>query len=76
MDNSVDYCYTILPEGIENVPKRFAISFCNKWMVGKADFIISYVEHDWGGAAKFSNMAKRKGKKVINIAEIFSKIEE
>jgi len=27
------YANTMLPEGIENVPKRFAIVWRNKWMV-------------------------------------------
>lgn len=28
-----DFSNTILPEGIETVPKRFAISYRNKWMI-------------------------------------------
>ena len=68
-NNYIDYTYTVLPEGIEKIPKRFAISFCNNWMLDKADVILSFIQHDWGGAAQFVNKAKRKGKRVINMAE-------
>lgn len=56
-----------LPEGIENVPKRFAISYRNKWMINESDYVITYVKHSAGGASKFKEMAQRKGKTVINL---------
>lgn len=58
---------TIFPEGIEAVPKRFAISWRNKWMLNRADIVVTYVTHNFGGAAQFSNMAKRQGKKIIEV---------
>lgn len=58
---------TILPEGIETVPKRFAISYRNKWMVEQSDIVVTYVTHSTGGAYKFMKLAKRKGKTVINL---------
>ena len=58
---------TIFPEGIEFVPKRFAIGFRNRWMVAAADCVISYVTHSWGGAAKYAKRAERKGAIVINL---------
>lgn len=60
---------TIYPEGIETVPVKFAIEYRNKWMIERANFVIAYVKHDFGGAAKFAKIAKKKGKQVINIAE-------
>lgn len=62
-----DYSDTIFPEGIETVPKRFAISWRNRWMLKQADYVVTYVTHSWGGAARFAEMAKRQHKKVINI---------
>ncbi len=59
---------TFLPEGIETVPKRFAISWRNKWMVRESDVVLSYITHSWGGAAQFVEYAERQGKEVINIA--------
>lgn len=60
---------TILPEGIETVPPRFAIWHRNKWMVEQSEYVITYTTHDFGGAAQFKEMAQRKKKVVIEIAE-------
>lgn len=59
---------TTLPEGIENVPKKHAISYRNDYMVKKCDTVICYITHDWGGAAQFVDKARRKGKNIINLA--------
>ena len=64
-----DYTNTILPEGIETVPKRFAISYRNKWMVEQSDVVVTYVTHSFGGAAQFKTMAERQGKTVIELSE-------
>ena len=64
-----DHSNTILPEGIETVPKRFAISYRNKWMVEQSDVVVTYVTHSFGGAAQFKAMAQRQGKKVIELSE-------
>ena len=60
---------TLVPEGIESVPKRFAISFSNNYMVNESDTVVCYITHDWGGAAQFVNKAEKKGKVIINLAE-------
>ena len=64
-----DYTNTILPEGIETAPKRFAISYRNKWMVEQADIVITYVTHGFGGAAQFKALAERQGKTVIELSD-------
>lgn len=64
-----DYTNTILPEGIETVPKRFAISYRNKWMVEQSDVVVTYVTRTYGGAAQFKEMAERQGKTVIELSE-------
>lgn len=58
---------TLLPDGIEIGPVRFAIDRRNNWMVEQADYVITHVKHSWGGAAKFKELAEKKGKTVINI---------
>ncbi len=68
-DNNEDYSDSVYPEVLANVPKRFAISKRNEWMITQSDFVISYVTHSTGGAAKFTDSAKKKGKTVFNIAE-------
>ena len=60
---------TLLPEGIETVPKRFAISYRNKWMIEQTDVVVTYVTHSFGGAAQFKAMAERQGKTVIELSE-------
>ena len=62
-----DFTNTLLPEGIESVPKRFAISYRNKWMIQQADAVVTYVTHSFGGAARFKAMAERQGKTVIEL---------
>ena len=57
--------YTILPEGIEIVPPRFAIDYRNKWMIEHSDIVITYVTHDFGGAAKFKQFAEKSNKVII-----------
>ncbi|MBR2885932.1 MAG: hypothetical protein IKB93_14265 [Clostridia bacterium] len=60
---------TIYPEGLETVPKRFAISWRNKWMIQQSDFVVTYVTHNFGGAWQFKAMAERQGKMVIELSE-------
>ena len=60
---------TLLPEGIETIPKRFAISYRNKWMIRLSDVVVTYVTHTYGGAAQFKEMAERQGKTVIELSE-------
>ena len=64
-----DYTNTIYPEGIETAPKRFAISWRNKWMIEQSDVVVTYVTHTYGGAAQFKAMAQRQGKMVIELSE-------
>ena len=65
----IDYCDTIYPEGLEKSPPKFAIINRNKWMINQSDYVVVYVDNIVGGAVKFKEMAERKGKIVINIAE-------
>ena len=58
---------TLLPEGIETIPKRFAISYRNKWMIQQSDIVVTYVTRTYGGAAQFKELAERQGKTVIEL---------
>lgn len=60
---------TLYPDGLESVPRRFAISRRNEWMVSRSDIVICYITHSSGGAAKYCDMARRKGKEIINLGE-------
>ena len=66
LDRAVDvtaYDGTIYPP-LEKVPRRFAISRRNEWMVDYSDVVVAYVIHEWGGAATTLRYAIKK-KKVI-----------
>lgn len=60
---------TLLPDGIENIPPRYAISWRNEWMLHQADFVITYINHEWGGAAKYAQKAARLKKTVIPLGD-------
>ena len=66
-DYPEDYSDTMLPEGIEEAPPRFAIVWRNKWMLRQADYVVTYVTHSWGGAAQFAAMSEKQRKEVINL---------
>ncbi len=67
---------SVIYPGLEDKPPRYAISYRNKYMVEKADLVIAYINRDWGGAYKTYSYAKKKGKKIINLAEIYSNINQ
>ena len=58
------YDETIYPP-LESVPKRFAISRRNEWMVRGSDAVVAYVTHGWGGAAKTLEYARRQKKEIL-----------
>ena len=62
-----DYADTMLPEGIEAVHPRFAISWRNTWMLKQSAYVVTYITHSWGGAAQFAEKAERQKKTVINL---------
>jgi uncharacterized phage-like protein YoqJ len=66
--NTEKYDGTTYPP-LESVPKRFAISRRNQWMVDQSDVVIAYVTHSWGGAAKTLEYAHRKHKRIINYGD-------
>ena len=64
-----EYDGIIYPE-IEHVPLRFAISHRNRWMAEKAELVIAYVSHSFGGAYSMLKAAKSQKKEIINLASL------
>jgi uncharacterized phage-like protein YoqJ len=62
-----DFSDTMLPEGIESVHPRYAISWRNNWMLKQSDYVVTYITHSWGGAAQYAEKASRQKKHVINL---------
>lgn len=58
---------TMLPEGMELAHPRYASSRRNKWMLNQADYVLTYISHSWGGAARWAEKAQREGKQVYNL---------
>jgi uncharacterized phage-like protein YoqJ len=59
----------VIYPSLENVPPKYAISHRNQWMVDQSDYVIAYITHGWGGAAKTLTYAKRKHKQIISISD-------
>lgn len=53
---------TTFPEGLENVPKRYAIVQANRYMVQRSDYLISYCHHI-GNTRNIVEYAQRREKK-------------
>lgn len=62
------YDDTIYPP-LEDVLPRFAITKRNEWMIDKADVIVAFVNHEYGGAYKTLKYAQRKKKRIINLSK-------
>ena len=58
---------TLFPDGLENVPKKFAISKRNDWMIQQSGIAVCYVYKITGGAAKFREKAEKRGLQIINV---------
>ena len=54
---------TYFPDGIENVPKRYAIARANKTMINSSDWLIAYVCHGASNSRTLLEYAKRRQKK-------------
>lgn len=63
------YDRIIYPAGLELVPKRFAISQRNRWIIHHCDMVIAYVRNTYGGAYSALQQAKKKGCVILNLAE-------
>lgn len=59
---------SIIYPPIESVPPKLAIIKRNEWMIDKSEIIISFVEHSYGGAYRSFKYAKKRDKKIINLA--------
>jgi len=74
--DSYDYSSTLLPEGIETVHPRFAISWRNKWMIHHSDYVVTYITHSTGGAAQFAKMAEKQGKVIVPLVHLVDTLSE
>ena len=63
---------SMLPEGIGAIPPKYAISWRNRWMISRSDYVITYVTRDYGGAATFEKEAVLQGRNVIRLGQKYA----
>lgn len=61
---------TYYPEGMETVPRKFAIVQANKCMVDNVDWLVAYVRHGASNSRKILEYAQRQGLPCININQL------
>ena len=61
---------TYYPEGLEKVPRRYAIVRANEIMVKQSDWLISYVRHGASNSSRILEYARKQGTACININDL------
>ncbi len=65
---------TVFPEGLETVPRRFAILRANRAMVDACQYLVAYAPCETGNARRVLNYARRRqGRGLIRIIELKEK---
>lgn len=65
-----EYDGFIYPEGMETVPKRYAILRANQWAAKRCDMAIVYLNHTFGGAYKTYSHVRKSGKTMIHLGAV------
>ena len=63
------YDEIIYPE-LEEKPLRYAIYYRNRYMIEKADILISYITHSYGGAYGAYRYATKLKKEIFNLGNL------
>ena len=65
-----NYDNMLIADIAENTPKKLQIIKCNEYMVNNSLFLVCYVNHSYGGAAKTLSYGKKsKELTIINLSE-------
>ena len=59
---------SVYPDGLEFVPKRFAILRANRAMIDRCDCLIACVSRRYGGAWQCLTYAQQRGKMIVNLS--------
>lgn len=54
---------TVYPEGLERVPRRYAILRANRAMADHCQYLVAYAPHETGNARRVLDYARRREKK-------------
>ena len=66
-NENYDFSDTMLPEGIEKIHPRYAISWRNNWMLQHSEYVVTYITHTWGGAVRYAQKAEKQGKHILSL---------
>ena len=73
VDTPYGFDGTYYPEGLEQVPKRYAIERANRIMIDMSDWLVAYVRHGASNSRKLLEYAEHRRKKglmqIENLAE-------
>lgn len=58
---------SVFPEGLEKVPRRYAILRANRAMVDSCEYLVAYAPHLTGNARQVVEYARGKGRRVIEV---------
>ena len=58
---------TLFPDGLETVPRKYAISKRNAWLIQHSGFAVCYVHKITGGAVKFREKAEKRRLQIIDV---------
>ena len=61
---------TYYPEGLEKVPRRYAIVRANEIMSKQSDWLVSYVRHGASNSRRILEYAQKQGTACININDL------
>ena len=62
---------TLYPDGIERVPKKFAVLWRNDWIIKRCDIMVCYIRHTAGGSGRMLEKAQKQKKTIYNLADCF-----
>ena len=60
---------TIFPEELDGVIRKFAIPKRNEYLIKKSTVVVCYVENSFSNSYKWVEKARKKGHRIINLAE-------
>ena len=61
---------TYYPEGLEKVPRKYAIVKANEIMAKQSDWLVAYVRHGASNSRKILDIAQKHGTHCINIDDL------
>ena len=59
---------TVFPEEVSQAPMKYRIDRRNKWMLKRADVVVTYIFNTAGHALTYKEMAMQSGKRIIELS--------